>query len=83
MNDIITTNDYALLTSLGFRSQFADSIVWQDDGDGNHWQAQLGESSDVPVVFIKHTKDYRRAPEQTLSRDEFVSLFMNEEKQVA
>lgn len=76
MIDIITTRDYPLLISTGFRSQFADAIVWQDDSVGNHWQAQLGETGDEPVRFIKHTKDFRRAPEQLLSRDEFVELFM-------
>lgn len=83
MIDLILTEDYALLLSVGFRSQFADSIVWCDDSEGQHWQAQLGETSVDPVIFIKHTKDYRRAPQQLLTRDEFVALFMNEEKKVA
>lgn len=81
--DVITTRDYPLLLSCKFRSQFAECIVWADDKDGQHWQAQLGETGDEPVRFIKHTKDFRRAPEQLLSREEFVALFMNEEKQVA
>lgn len=83
MTDVITTNDYVLLTSVGFRSQFADVILWRDDSEGNHWQAQLGEDSTAPVVFIKHKPDFRRFPSELLTRDRFVSLFMPEQRKVA
>ena len=81
--DIITTRDYALLLECNFRSQFADCIVWADGSEGNHWQAQLGEDSTDPVVFIKHKPDFRRFPSELLTRDRFVSLFMPEQRKVA
>ena len=81
--DIISTGDYVLLTSVGFRSQFADVILWKDDEEGFHWQAQLGEDSSDPVVFIKHKPDFRRFPSELLTRDRFVSLFMPEQRKVA
>jgi len=78
MIDLITTRDYPLLTSNGWKSQFAECIVWKDDNMGNHWQAQLGDSGEQPVVFIKHTKDYRRSPEELMTREQFVELFMKD-----
>jgi hypothetical protein len=74
--DIITNNDYALLLEAGFRSQFADTIVWKDDTDGNHWQASLGEYTSDPVSFISHYPDFRRRPAEMLTRQRFVKLFM-------
>jgi len=81
--DFISTGDYALLLSVGFRSQFADCILWCDDAEHNHWQAQLGEDSGDKVVFIKHKPDFRRFPSELLTRDRFVSLFMPEQRKVA
>ena len=83
MDDVITTNDYLLLTSCGFRAHFAEVILWKDDEQGNHWQAQLGEGSTDPIVFIKHKPDFRRFPSELLTRDRFVSLFIPEQRKVA
>lgn len=83
MSDLIRTNDYVLLTSVGFRSQFADVILWKDDSEGYHWQAQLGEDSNDAVVFIKHHPDFRRFPSEQLTRERFVELFMPENKRAA
>lgn len=78
--DIIRTNDYVLLTSAGFRSQFAEVILWKDDSEGYHWQAQLGEDSSDPVTFIRHKPDFRREGQEMLTRKRFAELFLPEKK---
>lgn len=78
--DLIRTGDYMLLVQTGFRSQFADTILWQDDSEGYHWQATLGDTDVDPVSFIKHKPDFRRFPSELLTRERFVELFVPEKK---
>ena len=69
----ITQYDDVLLLLAGFKMGIAPSVLWREMPDGTKWQAIVDGGQ--YVHFIHHSRDFKREPQRTMTRQEFKELF--------